>query len=275
MMSFSGSSFAIPFPLDSSLGAVGSFRGFGEYMDDVVLGIGDGIIKVGIKNFSFLARGSSSVFFFLKASSSKLFASELREIKRLDNIKAKNEKFEESLKKILRNSATIRAQKQKMAEHEAKRKKEATIRITKANDPLNVTVHDKFRLKTFSFSEWLEVHSLTSKAKTKKSSRLSNPPGITKDLRLDILGTEPLSSIKFMMSFSGSSFAIPFPLDSSLGAVGSLRVSDFERDSSMIDFRELVMELLKLELKTLASWQEVHHQFFSSLKHLPLSSLPL
>nr|GEW80829.1 hypothetical protein [Tanacetum cinerariifolium] len=34
--------------------------------------------------------------------------------------------------------------------------KEATMRITRGNDPLNVTIHDKFRLKTLGFSEWIE-----------------------------------------------------------------------------------------------------------------------
>ncbi|GKG37882.1 hypothetical protein Tco_0457105, partial [Tanacetum coccineum] len=43
--------------------------------------------------------------------------------------------------------------------------KEETIRITRANDPLNVTVHERFRLKTLGFSEWLEVYSLASKIK--------------------------------------------------------------------------------------------------------------
>ncbi|GJR37616.1 hypothetical protein Tco_1213300 [Tanacetum coccineum] len=46
---------------------------------------------------------------------------QLKEMKRLDDLKTKKEKSKESLKKLLKNSATIRAQKQKMAEHEAKR----------------------------------------------------------------------------------------------------------------------------------------------------------
>ncbi|GJV95134.1 hypothetical protein Tco_1546711 [Tanacetum coccineum] len=106
---------------------------------------------------------------------------QLKEMKRLADLKDKKEKFKKSLKKIL-NPATIRAQTQKMAEHEAKRKKmfneynhqithradqllitkisykinssrEPTIRITIANDPLNVTVHERFRLKTLGFNK--------------------------------------------------------------------------------------------------------------------------
>nr|GFB58895.1 hypothetical protein [Tanacetum cinerariifolium] len=101
MVSFSGSSIVIPFPLDSSLKGVGSltsaylggsgmidFRGVGDGIDDDdgiknfsffardFRGVGDGIDDDdGIKNFSFLARGSSSVSFFPKVSSSELFSS--------------------------------------------------------------------------------------------------------------------------------------------------------------------------------------------------------
>nr|GFA09352.1 hypothetical protein [Tanacetum cinerariifolium] len=46
----------------------------------------------------------------------------LKEIKRLVDLKAEKEKFKKSLKEIL-NPATIRAQTQKMDEHEAKKKK--------------------------------------------------------------------------------------------------------------------------------------------------------
>nr|GEX52877.1 hypothetical protein [Tanacetum cinerariifolium] len=35
--------------------------------------------------------------------------------------------------------------------------KEATMRITRGNDPLNLTIYDKFRVKTLGFGEWLEV----------------------------------------------------------------------------------------------------------------------
>ncbi|GKF16373.1 hypothetical protein Tco_0061291, partial [Tanacetum coccineum] len=41
------------------------------------------------------------------------------------------------------------------------------MRITRGNDPLNLTVYEKFRLKTLGFSEWLEVHALASKSKGK------------------------------------------------------------------------------------------------------------
>nr|GFA46243.1 hypothetical protein [Tanacetum cinerariifolium] len=53
------------------------------------------------------------------------------------------------------------------------------MRITRDNDPLNVTMHDKFRLKTLGFSEWLEVHSLACKTKSKSN-----------DLLLQSLGAE-------------------------------------------------------------------------------------
>ncbi|GJR18508.1 hypothetical protein Tco_0967035 [Tanacetum coccineum] len=48
-------------------------------------------------------------------------------------------------------------------------KKEATMNITRGDNPLNLIVHPNFRLKTLGFSEWLKVHALTS-----KKSRTSN-----------------------------------------------------------------------------------------------------
>nr|GEV18935.1 kinesin-like protein KIN-14C [Tanacetum cinerariifolium] len=41
--------------------------------------------------------------------------------------------------------------------------KEATMRITRGNDPLNLTVYLHFRLRMLGFSEWLEVYALASK----------------------------------------------------------------------------------------------------------------
>ncbi|GJR97020.1 hypothetical protein Tco_0269194 [Tanacetum coccineum] len=99
------------------------------------------------------------------------------------------------------NLATIRAQAQKMAEYEAKRKKmldeynhqishrvdqlpitkisyrvnsskEASMRIIRGNDLLNLIVYDKFRLKTLGLSEWLEVHAMASKSKGKSNDLL-------------------------------------------------------------------------------------------------------
>ncbi|GJR93458.1 hypothetical protein Tco_0265632 [Tanacetum coccineum] len=99
------------------------------------------------------------------------------------------------------NLANIKAQAQKIAEYEVKRAKilneyndcinqradelpimkityrvsssnDATMRIIRGNDPLNVVVHDKFRIKTLGFSEWIEVHSLASKTKSKSNDQL-------------------------------------------------------------------------------------------------------
>ncbi|GJR32431.1 hypothetical protein Tco_1108663 [Tanacetum coccineum] len=84
------------------------------------------------------------------------------------------------------NQATLKVQAQKLTEHEAKKakmmekynhqisfradqlpiikisyvvnpNKQATIKITRGDNPLNLVVHPNFRLKTLGFSEWLEV----------------------------------------------------------------------------------------------------------------------
>ncbi|GKE00287.1 hypothetical protein Tco_1388270 [Tanacetum coccineum] len=125
---------------------------------------------------------------------------QLKEMKRLADLKPEKEKSKKLLKKIL-NPATIRAQTQKMAEHESKRQKlldeynhqisiradqlpitkisyvvnpnkEATMKITRGDNPLNLIVHPNFRLKTLGFSEWLEVHALASKKSGKSNDML-------------------------------------------------------------------------------------------------------
>nr|GEV75580.1 hypothetical protein [Tanacetum cinerariifolium] len=110
---------------------------------------------------------------------------QVKEMKRLANLKAEKEKSEKSLQKTM-NPATIRAQAQKMAEYEAKMKKmldeynhqisymidqlpitkisykvnsfkEASMRIAIGNDPLNLTVYEKIILKTLGLVNGLNI----------------------------------------------------------------------------------------------------------------------
>ncbi|GKA14808.1 hypothetical protein Tco_0694454 [Tanacetum coccineum] len=46
------------------------------------------------------------------------------------------------------------------------------MRITRGYDPLNLTVYEKFILKTLGFSKWLEVHALALKSKGKSIALL-------------------------------------------------------------------------------------------------------
>ncbi|GKA99323.1 hypothetical protein Tco_0827260 [Tanacetum coccineum] len=128
------------------------------------------------------------------------FITQLKEMKRLADLKAEKEKSQKSLMKIL-NRATIKAQTNKIVEHEANRVKmmkeynncingrvdelpitkisyrdssshEASMRITRGNDPLNIMVYEKFRLNILGFSEWLEIQALASKSKSKLNDQL-------------------------------------------------------------------------------------------------------
>nr|GEW88379.1 hypothetical protein [Tanacetum cinerariifolium] len=121
-------------------------------------------------------------------------------MKRLADLKAKKDKSEQSLKNIM-NPATTKAQAQKIVEYEAKKakmldeyyhqmthradqlpvlkigyrvnsSKEASMRNTRGNDPLNLTMCERFRLKILDFSKWLEVHALASKTKSKSNDLL-------------------------------------------------------------------------------------------------------
>ncbi|GKD37754.1 hypothetical protein Tco_1257961 [Tanacetum coccineum] len=71
-----------------------------------------------------------------------------KEMKRLVFLKAKNENYRVSSSQ------------------------DATMRITRGNDSLNVMVYKKFRLKTLVFSEWLEVQALASKNQIKSNDLL-------------------------------------------------------------------------------------------------------
>ncbi|GJR08155.1 hypothetical protein Tco_0790807 [Tanacetum coccineum] len=119
------------------------------------------------------------------------YDNQIKELKRISDLKAEEEKSEQELRKLL-NPATLKAQAQKWIEHEAKKakmmkeynhqisyradplpiikisyvvnsRKEATMKITRGDNPLNLIIHPNFRLKTLGISEWLEVYALASK----------------------------------------------------------------------------------------------------------------
>ncbi|GJT77154.1 hypothetical protein Tco_1043879 [Tanacetum coccineum] len=110
------------------------------------------------------------------------------ELKRISDLKAQKDKSEQELRKMF-NQATLKAQAKKWTEHEAKKakileeynhqisfrvdplsitkisyvansNKEATMKITKGDNPLNLIVHPNFRLKSLGFTEWLEAKKL-------------------------------------------------------------------------------------------------------------------
>ncbi|GJS25640.1 hypothetical protein Tco_0454272 [Tanacetum coccineum] len=135
-----------------------------------------------------------------EVSTQEEFIKQLAEIKRLADLRAQEEESEKVLKKLL-NPATVKAQMLKWKEHEEKKaklvneyyqciqgrtnplpitkisyiinsQKEPTMRITRGNDPLNLTVYPNFRLRMLGFSEWLEVHALASKMSIKSIDSL-------------------------------------------------------------------------------------------------------
>ncbi|GJY76304.1 hypothetical protein Tco_0481420 [Tanacetum coccineum] len=113
---------------------------------------------------------------------------QIKELKRTNDLKAQKDKSEEELRKMF-NQATLKAQAKKWTEHEAKKakileeynhqisfrddplpitkisytvnsNKEATMKIIRGDNPLNLIVHPNFRLKSLGFSEWLEAKKL-------------------------------------------------------------------------------------------------------------------
>ncbi|GJW57796.1 reverse transcriptase domain-containing protein [Tanacetum coccineum] len=123
--------------------------------------------------------------------SQEQFDRQIKKLKRISDLKAEKEKSKQELMKLL-NPAKLKSQAQNWTEHEAKKakmmeeynhqisyradplpitkicyvvnsRKEATMKITRGDNPLNLIVHPNFRLKTLGFSEWLKVHALASK----------------------------------------------------------------------------------------------------------------
>ncbi|GKD50611.1 hypothetical protein Tco_1279587, partial [Tanacetum coccineum] len=129
---------------------------------------------------------------------------QMEEIKRLAALKREKEESEKRLKVL--TPEELEAQAAELAAYEAKRAKmlkeynncinfrfdplpitkisyrvnnstkEACMRITRNNQPLNLTMYDKFVLKMLGFSEWLEVHDLASKVKSKSNYLLLKNP---------------------------------------------------------------------------------------------------
>ncbi|GKF40936.1 hypothetical protein Tco_0124278, partial [Tanacetum coccineum] len=74
---------------------------------------------------------------------------QFKEMKRLADLKAEKEKFEKSLSRVDQLPIT-------KISYRVNSSKEASMRIIRGNDPLNLIVYDKLRLKTLGCSEWLE-----------------------------------------------------------------------------------------------------------------------
>ncbi|GJR27140.1 hypothetical protein Tco_1103372 [Tanacetum coccineum] len=117
---------------------------------------------------------------------------QIQEIKRLADLKAKKEKYEKKLKKVL-TPEQRKAQQEELAAYEAKKAKmigeynnnitfrddpfpitkfnyrvnnstkEATMRITRNNQPLNLTIYENFMPKKLRFSKILEGSSQAGK----------------------------------------------------------------------------------------------------------------
>ncbi|GKF65441.1 hypothetical protein Tco_0191958, partial [Tanacetum coccineum] len=154
------------------------------------------------------------------------YNNQIKELKRISNLKAQQDKSEQELRKMF-NQATLKARAKKWTGHEAKKakiveeynhrisiradplpiitisyvvnsNKEATMKITKGDNPLNLIVHPNFRLKLLGFSEWLEAKKLglpppqalatfgmTTEEKRRKRTQFLKEAFVTEDIRVD------------------------------------------------------------------------------------------
>ncbi|GJW30215.1 hypothetical protein Tco_0047090 [Tanacetum coccineum] len=156
---------------------------------------------------------------------------QIKELKRISDLKAQKDKSEQELRKMF-NQATLKAQAKKWTEQEAKKarileeynhlisfradplpitkisytvnsNKEATMKIIRGDNPLNLIIPPNFRLKSSGFSEWLEwvmdqakklglpplpalaTFRMTSEEKKRKRTQFLKKAFVTEDIRVD------------------------------------------------------------------------------------------
>ncbi|GKC57975.1 hypothetical protein Tco_1085573 [Tanacetum coccineum] len=110
------------------------------------------------------------------------YNNQIRELKRISDLKAQQDKSEQELRKI----------------YVVNSNKEATMKITRGDNPLNLIVHPNFRLKSLGFSEWLEAKKLglsppptlatfgmTTEEKKRKRTQFLKEAFVTEDIRVD------------------------------------------------------------------------------------------
>ncbi|GJX76170.1 hypothetical protein Tco_0322981 [Tanacetum coccineum] len=138
--------------------------------------------------------------------SKEKYDKQIKELKRISDLKAEKEKSEQELRKLL-NPVTLKAYAQKWTEHEPKKakmmeeynhqisyiadplpitkisyvvnsRKEATMKITRGDNPLNLIVHPNFRLKTLE-SKFIKEVFITRDVRVDGMDRnLIPPPGV-------------------------------------------------------------------------------------------------
>ncbi|GJT61685.1 hypothetical protein Tco_1005218 [Tanacetum coccineum] len=87
---------------------------------------------------------------------------QLNEMKRLADLKAKQEKSEQRADPLPITKISYKVDSSK----------QASIRITRGNNPLSLTVYDKFIINMSGFTEWLKLHALASISNTKANNLL-------------------------------------------------------------------------------------------------------
>ncbi|GKA52731.1 hypothetical protein Tco_0746046 [Tanacetum coccineum] len=92
---------------------------------------------------------------------------QIKELKRISDLKAQKDKSKQELRKIADPLPITKIS------YTVNSNKEATMKIIRGDNPLNLIAHPNFRLKSMGFSEWLKVHALASK-NTRKSKLLQS-----------------------------------------------------------------------------------------------------
>ncbi|GKD70535.1 hypothetical protein Tco_1324625 [Tanacetum coccineum] len=86
--------------------------------------------------------------------SQEKFNNQIKELKRISDLKVQKDKSKQELRKIADPLPITKIS------YVVNTNKEETMNITRGDNPLNLVVHPNFRLKSLGFSEWLEAKKL-------------------------------------------------------------------------------------------------------------------
>ncbi|GJS49301.1 hypothetical protein Tco_0599422 [Tanacetum coccineum] len=129
------------------------------------------------------------------------FNNKIKELKRISDLKAQKDKSEQELRKIADPLPITNIS------YTVNSNKEATMKIIRGDNPLNLIIHPNFRLKLLGFSEWLEAKfqwvmveakklglpppsalanfGMTTEEKKRKRTQFLKKAFVTEDIRVD------------------------------------------------------------------------------------------
>ncbi|GJZ14938.1 hypothetical protein Tco_0550615 [Tanacetum coccineum] len=157
--------------------------------------------------------------------------------------------------------------------------KDATMRIERNKQPLSLTFYEKFVLKKLGFSEWIEIHALASKVKSKSNDLL------LKNLKAKFewiktqaekLGIPPPSELTPLISSDNGNFDLVFQREEEFHLATTTQLIRLQNaiQRGSLEVEEMLAKLeLTIEAKNdvIEARKVVKHNFDGLGQHIRLS----